>query len=66
MNQKICKALRRQARALTVGKADRRLMVKPRKRGWHSQPTLINDPRTTRGVYLRMKREVRAGLRIGR
>ena len=57
MNQKLCKRLRRQARALTVGKPARRLLI--------DRQTYINDPQSTRGVYRRMKREVRAGLRIG-
>ncbi|MGE0745278.1 MAG: hypothetical protein AB7K86_08525 [Rhodospirillales bacterium] len=58
MNGRKAKALRRQAEAIhPVGRYSlaRRLMHDPRRYG-----VAINDPRSLRGVYRRLKREARA------
>lgn len=57
MNAKKCKALRRQARELTVGKPKRQLMR-------HKETGLIiNHPDTERAVYRALKKEARHGAR---
>jgi len=66
MNAKRCKALRRAARAESVGMPARRLVwgsviLNPRKAKAHKgsklkEGRLVNDPRTTRGIYRAMKR----------
>lgn len=62
MNQKLCKRLRRQAEALTIGRPARGLQVKAGKDKFGRRTEcLVNDPRSTRGVYRRMKREIRNG-----
>lgn len=48
MNAKLCKRLRREALDLTVGLPVRRLIG-----GYRS---IINDPRSARGVYRALKR----------
>ena len=48
------KAIRRAAREMTAGKPDRKLVAKLR----HGQPECaVNHPQTTRGAYLRLKKE---------
>lgn len=60
MNAKTCKKLRRAAEAVTTGKPSRKLIGKPvtvRTKDGRSYQKLIavNDPNTTRGVYLGLK-----------
>lgn len=55
MNGKKTKALRRIAEEVSVGLKDREL---GRLRG---NPRIINNPRTTRAVYLDLKRKAREG-----
>lgn len=57
MNAKKCKALRRQARELTVGKPKRQLM-RNKETG-----LIINHPDTERGVYRELKKEARRASR---
>lgn len=55
MNGKKAKALRRIAEEVSVGLKDREL---GRLRG---NPRIVNNPRTTRAVYLDLKRKAREG-----
>ena len=65
MNAKLCKRLRREARAQTVGKRFRRLMMvgqvayRPTGERRFAEGA-INDPETTRGVYRILKKAHRA------
>lgn len=59
MNAKLCKRLRRQAEAATVGQPARRIIGKKVfvKRANSLVPCVaINDPRSTRGAYRALKR----------
>lgn len=63
MNSKLCKLLRRQARLLSTECPERRTIVDPKQRypqDWFDRqgflPTMINDPKTYRGVYRALKR----------
>ena len=59
MNAKLCKRLRKDAREITIGMAPRRLVIKKFSVAFHGGQRMaecaVNDPQTTRGVYLRMK-----------
>ena len=61
MNAKTCKKLRRAAEAATTGKPTSKLLRKPvtvRAKDGRAYQKLIavNDPNSTRGVYLGLKR----------
>jgi ribosomal protein L21E len=64
MNSRTCKRLRGLARARSVGMPERRLLgrtVTVNKGTQRAYQTLIavNDPKSTRGIYLAFKRELR-------
>ena len=60
MNAKLCKALRRQARAETVGMPASRLIGEQIKNGkGFLRIKAVNDPRSTRGRYRALKKEAR-------
>lgn len=67
MNAKLCKLLRRQARANSVDLPERGLIValgqKIPKDVFDRMgfvPTMANDPRTFRGIYRKLKNSARA------
>jgi len=53
MNGKIAKSLRRIAQLETVGRPGRRLLI--------HRGVVMNDPLSTRGFYLRLKKEYKHG-----
>lgn len=58
MNAKICKKLRREAHKQTVGMPSRRLTWMDRRSPTNTKMAwIINDPASTRGVYLALKRK---------
>jgi hypothetical protein len=60
MNDKLCKRLRRKARALTVGKPQRAYIAIFGKGKYKGQVVAIgNEPHSTRGVYRALKKEVK-------
>jgi len=64
MNAKLCKKLRAVARRVTVGMPERAYIgIMGRGQLWDRVIALANDPRSTRGVYRRLKREIVANQR---
>lgn len=64
MNAKLCKKLRAVARRATVGMPERAYIgIMGRGELRDSVIALANDPRSTRGVYRRLKREIVANQR---
>jgi uncharacterized protein YfaT (DUF1175 family) len=58
MNAKLCKKLRRAARAETVGRPDKSWV---QHRGIVNNGVIENHPLSTRGFYRRLKKEIKRG-----
>lgn len=60
MRGKKAKRYRRQARDETKGKVERQLLARQHSKGSHGRVDIsnqaVNDPNSTRGVYLKLKR----------